>query len=505
MGIGYHFTGIEPEKMKALILVIAILACVLLDVYVTFFLGREVMYTHFFYIPIIIAGVWYHMRAIYVAVFLGAFHLITTIISTDFSFGIVTLSALQRTFVFFAVAYLVGFVSGEHAKALLNEEKRRAEEIRRRIKAERDNLNLIFESMVDGVYVVSENYKVEFMNKVLRDEFGDQEGSICYKAFHDREEPCPLCKLSEVMNGQTVRWEWHSRRQNKTYDLIETPLRNADGSISKLTIFRDITERKRAEEEIQKLNRELELKVVDLEEVTRMKTVFLSITSHELKTPLTPIKAQLQMLQEGYMGKLTERQKNSIEIALRNLNRLDNLIADILDISRLEAGRIRMFFKPMNLNETVKEAIKMHDALAKEKNIKITAELADLPVIIGDAERLQQAIGNLLNNAIKFSEKSSEVLVETLQLGENVMFRITDHGIGISKSDQDKLFLPFSQIDTSMGREHQGTGLGLAIAKGIIQAHKGKIWVESELGKGSTFCFVIPVRQKITEKDVPYL
>ncbi len=626
------FAGIPREKMKSLILLIAILACVFLDVYVTFIIGKEIVYTHFFYIPIILAGVWYHIRALYVAIFLGVVHVLTTFTYPDFGFSIAVLGAVQRALVFLAVAYFVGFVSREHAKSLLQEEKRRVEEVRRsegklketrdylnniiassadtitvvdmkgivrdwnkgaegimgyradevvgtsnkkffadpeepdrimelvqkegeitdyrtivlrkdgkpihismsaavlkdkkgvpigtvrvsrditkvveleaRIKAERDNLNLIFESMVDGVYVISEDYKVEFMNKVLRREFGDRVGDICYKVFHNREEPCPLCKLQEVIKGKTERWEWYSRGMNKTYDLIETPLKNVDGTVSKLTIFRDITERKRAEEEIRKLNRELELKVVDLEEVTRMKSDFLSLTSHELRTPLTPMQAQLQMLREGYMGRLNEKQEDSIEVILRNLTRLDKLINDILDISRIEAGRIKMYFEPMSLNETVKEAIKMQEPFAKKKNLKIRARLAELPAITGDAERLRQAIGNLLNNAIKFSDKSADVVVETKQVGEDVLFCVTDAGIGISKTDKEKLFKPFSQIDSSMGREHGGTGLGLAIAKGIIQAHSGKIWVESELGKGSTFYFSIPINQKITEKEVPYI
>jgi PAS domain S-box-containing protein len=126
-------------------------------------------------------------------------------------------------------------------------------ELERKIKEERDNLNLIFDNMVDGVYIVSKDYRVEFMNKVLIDEFGDQVGGICYAVFHNRDEPCPLCKHTEVLNGKTVRWEWHSRRKNKTSDLIETPLKNIDGSLSKLTIFRDITARRQAEEEINKL------------------------------------------------------------------------------------------------------------------------------------------------------------------------------------------------------------------------------------------------------------
>ncbi|MDI6885362.1 MAG: MEDS domain-containing protein [archaeon] len=131
-------------------------------------------------------------------------------------------------------------------------------ELERKIKEERDNLDLIFENMVDGVYIVSRDYKVEFMNKILIDEFGDRVGGICYEVFHKREEPCPRCKNPEVLSGKTVRWEWHSRRKNKTYDLIETPLKNIDGTLSKLTIFRDITDRKLAEEQIKGSLREKE-------------------------------------------------------------------------------------------------------------------------------------------------------------------------------------------------------------------------------------------------------
>ncbi|MCK4811655.1 MAG: PAS domain S-box protein [Methanosarcinales archaeon] len=147
-------------------------------------------------------------------------------------------------------------------------------EFEERIEEERDNLNLIFDSMADGVYIVSKDYEIEFMNKVLIDEFGDRVGGICYKMFHNREEPCPLCKNPEVMKGKTVQWEWNSGRRNKTYDLIETPQKNIDGTISKLTLFRDITERKLAGEKLEKKIEELrrfnemtvdrELKMVEL-------------------------------------------------------------------------------------------------------------------------------------------------------------------------------------------------------------------------------------------------
>jgi len=135
----------------------------------------------------------------------------------------------------------------QHADELV-ELHQRITELETFEKKEWGNLNLIFESMADGVYRISEDYEIEFMNKVLIDKFGKHVGGICYDVFHDREEPCPLCKHSKVIKGKTERWEWHSRKVNKTYDLIETPLKNIDGTISKLTIFRDITERKRAEE-----------------------------------------------------------------------------------------------------------------------------------------------------------------------------------------------------------------------------------------------------------------
>jgi two-component system sensor histidine kinase/response regulator len=292
-----------------------------------------------------------------------------------------------------------------------------------------------------------------------------------------------------------------------------------DRLLSTVKVALEIWKRKRAEADRERVLKELERKnaelqkamehMADLEEITRIKSEFLSITSHELKTPLTPMKAQLQIILAGYVGELNDAQKKCIEIVLRNLTRLSKLIKDILDLSRIEAGRIRLVFEPMNINDIVKEAIIMQESFATNKNIEIRTKLADLPHIVGDAERIGQAIGNLLNNAIKFSKKSGKVIIETKRLDleghENVQFSITDYGTGISKADQEKLFKPFSQINTSMSREQAGTGLGLAIVRGIIQAHSGKVWVESELGKGSIFHFAIPTGQQVTEKEASYI
>ena len=292
-----------------------------------------------------------------------------------------------------------------------------------------------------------------------------------------------------------------------------------DRLMSTVKVAVETWKRKRAEAERERFQKELEIKnaklqnamehMADLEEITKMKTEFLSIISHELRTPLTPMKAQLQMILEGYVGELNDEQKKCIVVVLRNLTRLDNLIADILDLSRIETGKIRLVFESMSINDVVKEAITMQDSFATQKDIEISTKLADLPDIVGDPERIGQVIGNLLNNAIKFSKKSGKVIIETKCLDiegkENVLFSITDYGIGISKADHKKLFKPFSQIDTSLGREQAGTGLGLAIVRGIIHAHRGKVWIDSESGNGTTFYFTIPTGQKVTEKEASYI
>ncbi len=342
---------------KILVLLFAVLICVIITVYFAS-KGETGVYTQFFYIPILLAGVWYHKKAVYLALFLSISYIIITYPLTYH----LPIDVLERSVIFVLVAYVVGLVSEKQAKG---EEKLRetkdylddiitssadaiavvdmegivrswnaaaedymgyiaeeiigtnnkkffadpeeAEKIMRfvlrdgalknyrttvlnkdkkpvhismsaallkdkdgvpigtvrvsrdvtkeilleeEIKEERDNLNLILESMDDGVYIVSKDYDVEFMNKVLIDAFGYHVGEICYKVFHNRDRPCPRCKNTEVMKGKTERWEWYSRRNDKTYDLFETPLKNINGTLSKLTIFRDISDRKRMEDEL---------------------------------------------------------------------------------------------------------------------------------------------------------------------------------------------------------------------------------------------------------------
>jgi signal transduction histidine kinase len=228
-------------------------------------------------------------------------------------------------------------------------------------------------------------------------------------------------------------------------------------------------------------------------QLDKAKAEFLSITSHELRTPITPLKAQLQMLQQEYFGKLTEKQKESLKMILRNTERLNKIIEDFLEISRIEAARLKFTFRKTNLRETVNETIKFMEGYAAEKNIKFVVRTEEFPDIEVDPDRISQVLRNLIHNAIKFSPSGSIIEIHTEIKTNHVQFSVKDQGIGLKSEDQISVFEPFYQVDGGLNRKLGGTGLGLTICRGIIEAQKGKIWVESKPGYGSTFYFTIPL------------
>jgi len=228
-------------------------------------------------------------------------------------------------------------------------------------------------------------------------------------------------------------------------------------------------------------------------QIDKAKTEFLSITSHEMRSPLTPMKAQLQMLEGEYFGKISKKQKDSIEIVLRNTNRLDKIIQDFLEISRIEAARMKFKFIRTNLIEDINRLIEEMKGLLPEKKISIIANIQKLPTIEVDPDRVMQVLRNLLNNAKKFSKENSKIIVNVGLEKDMIAFSVMDTGIGIDTENQPRVFEPFFQEEQTMYRKYQGTGLGLSICKGIVESQNGKIWVESKLREGSTFHFTIPL------------
>ncbi len=228
-------------------------------------------------------------------------------------------------------------------------------------------------------------------------------------------------------------------------------------------------------------------------QLDKAKSDFISITSHELRTPLTPLKAQLQMIENNYFGPLTTKQKESMNIILRNVERLNILIEDFLEISRIETARLRFNFTKVHIPETIHDAVSLMQGFAHEKNITITVHTESVPLIRADSNRITQILRNIIHNAIKFSPPHSEIQVSAQLKDTFILFSVKDQGGGLPSEEQIQIFEPFYQTQPLLSREYGGTGLGLAICRGIVEAQHGKIWVQSTVGKGSTFFFTVPI------------
>jgi PAS domain S-box-containing protein len=257
----------------------------------------------------------------------------------------------------------------------------------------------------------------------------------------------------------------------------------------------DETQNNNSIKKINELNKNLELQNIQLQKLNEIKATFLKNTSHELRTPITAIKGYVQMLMIRTLGEINEDQRKSLEVILRNTNRLDQVIQNILDVSNLQAGTLKFIPGKVNPMTLIEETTKMMQSFAYEKEMTINVDLKkDLPDLIVDAGRIKQVMKNLIENAIKFSPDGSVINVKARKEKEDILFEVQDFGIGIPKDKQEEIFEIFHQIDSGDDRKLGGTGLGLALSKGIVVLHGGKMWVESTEGKGSMFRFTLPIK-----------
>jgi signal transduction histidine kinase len=232
-----------------------------------------------------------------------------------------------------------------------------------------------------------------------------------------------------------------------------------------------------------------------LEAASRHKSEFLANTSHELRTPLNAILGYTELIQDNIYGEVPERIREILERVQSNGRHLLGLINDVLDLSKIEAGQLTLSVAEYSIREVVQTVVTYAEPLAAEKKLLLKAEVADdLPRAEGDERRMTQALLNLVGNAIKFTE-SGGVTVQATALDGSLEITVADTGSGIAVSDQQRIFEEFQQVDSSSTRKKGGTGLGLSISKKIIELHGGRIWVESEVGRGSVFHFTLPLRQ----------
>ncbi|MFA5084847.1 MAG: HAMP domain-containing sensor histidine kinase [Candidatus Omnitrophota bacterium] len=235
--------------------------------------------------------------------------------------------------------------------------------------------------------------------------------------------------------------------------------------------------------------------LINLKEALELKSKFTSTISHEFRTPLSVIKESISMVRDGLCGGINDKQEDLLNMAVRNANRLNLLINDILDFQKFESGKMKFVFEKNDINKVVQEAYNGVELLIKEKNIDFVFNMGkDLPETKFDKDRIIQVITNLLSNAIKFTDRGA-INVNTTKDGSNIQVEVRDTGRGIKAEDMQRLFKSFEQVGSFNKRVEKGTGLGLAISKEIIVEHGGKIWAESEPGRGTAFYFTLPIRQ----------
>lgn len=232
-------------------------------------------------------------------------------------------------------------------------------------------------------------------------------------------------------------------------------------------------------------------------EVNQMKNEFVSTVSHELRTPLTSIKGYVDLILDGEAGDINDIQREFLQIVKQNGDRLVDLINDLLDISRIESGRIHLKIQPIDIGDAVAGAIDTFKAVLDQTDMSVRTKITkNLPHAAGDRDRVGQVLINLISNAIKYSPGGGSVTVTAKQRDDQILVCVTDTGIGISKEDQEHLFSKFYRVDSSLTRDIGGTGLGLSICKTIIELLGGQIWVDSGVGKGSSFSFTLPIAPK---------
>ena len=236
-----------------------------------------------------------------------------------------------------------------------------------------------------------------------------------------------------------------------------------------------------------------------LQKLDEMKSEFLANISHELRTPLTSIREGSQLLLDGIPGTLTKDQRETLTIISESSQRLNHLIGNLLDLSRMEADMVSYNYSPTDLNRLAIRSVEKVKFLAERKNIHMTLDLAQDKVRVQelDGARMEQVLENLLSNAIKFSSEGSAIVIRSRpdSSGNGIHFSVSDTGPGIPKEDLPHIFERFYQGKTQEGRVYVGSGIGLALAKRVVEAHGGKIWAESILGTGTALHFTIPKRK----------
>jgi PAS domain S-box-containing protein len=386
----------------------------------------------------------------------------------------------------------------------------------------------IISTMLDYMIFTDPHENVKLVNQNYLNEFGFSANEVIGRRFIDLHEHNHVGEHEEIIsglvrNGSVKNKEmWLLKKSGEKVPVTMDASLVVDeygDEIGRLHIFHDISEERKLllqqNETIAELSKTKErmLSILedtaaardemtklyeDLKVVDRLKNEFLSIASHELKSPLTPIYDYADILQKELLGPVNEKQKNALGIVKKQSEHLLKIIESILEASRIEHGKpIKLEKEPVSFKILLEDIVKVMQSQFDSRQIKVEIKLPeDFPSLLADPTKLSYLLTCFLDNAVKFTPQGGEVEVLGSRKDDSVEIQVVDNGIGLAKEHLERVFTRFFQVDTSYTRKAGGVGLGLTIAKEIVEAHGGRIWAESEgLGKGARFCFALPIEK----------
>lgn len=384
-------------------------------------------------------------------------------------------------------------------------ERRHAEKALRLAQSATKKLALVASRTQNIVIIMDAAGRIEWVNDAFtriteyttEEAVGKTPGEILRGPDSDRAE---IARIDDaVAAGQGFRTEIISNSKSGNRHWVEIDVQPVGDKSGRLTNFiavgSDITARKASEDELRTARDRAE-------DASRAKSEFLSTVSHELRTPLTSISGALGLLRAGIAGDLAPKMKSMLDIAASNCARLMQIINDILDVQKIEAGKMDYRMGRVNLADLVQESVDANRTYGRDNGVTLlVGELAEDAVVRGDADRLMQVMANLISNAIKFSPAKGQVEIAVTQRPSAFRITVADHGTGIPEDFRGKIFQKFWQADSSDTRKQGGTGLGLAISKAIVEHHDGGISFESEVGRGTRFHVDLPIAASAPDRQ----